>query len=77
MSVQDFIAVLIVAVAAAFAARTIWRSLHAGCGSGCGKCGSPPASTSPAAGTLRSDGIIRKPLITQIGLPEKSDFTDV
>lgn len=77
MSVQDVIAILIVAVAAVFAARTIWRTFQAGCGSGCGKCGGPSASASSAASTVRSAGIIRKPLITQIGLPEKSDFTDV
>jgi len=77
MGIQDYLALTVVAVALAYAGRSVWRMLNGktGCATNCG-CGDTPAK----AGALRppSRGLKGVPLVTldQVGKPAPSPSTD-
>ena len=70
MGIQDYLALTVVAVALAYAGRSVWRMLNGktGCATNCG-CGDKPAK----AGAVRPPprGLTRVPLVTldQVGKP--------
>jgi hypothetical protein len=77
MGIQDYLALTVVAVALAYAGRSVWRMLNGktGCATNCG-CGDKPAK----AGAVRppSRRLKRLPLVTldQVGKPAPSASTD-
>lgn len=78
MGIQDIIALSLVAAAAVYAGRTLWRMLNGktGCAPNCG-CGDKP--TPPDASPATSQrGLKRVPLVTleQIGKPKPSAPTE-
>ena len=77
MGIQDYLALTVVAVALAYAGRSVWRMLNGktGCATNCG-CGDKPAT----GGAIRppSRGLKCLPLVTldQVGKPAPSASTD-
>jgi len=77
MEIQDYLALTVVAVALAYAGRSVWRMLNGktGCATDCG-CGDKPVK----AGAVRPPprGLKRVPLVTldQVGKPAPSASTD-
>jgi len=78
MEIQDIIALSLVAAAAVYAGRTIWRMLNGktGCASHCG-CGEKPTQ-SDASPVSSPRGLKRVPLVTleQVGKPIPSAPTE-
>jgi len=77
MGIQDYLALTVVAVALAYAGRSVWRMLNGktGCAPNCG-CGDKPAKAGAARPPPR--GLKRVPLVTldQVGKPAPSASTD-
>jgi len=71
MVVQDIIAILIASSAAAYAGYAMWRTMNSGRCGGCSKSG-----TSSAGANSAGRGVIRKPLVTQVGLPSTPSQTN-
>ena len=78
MDTQDIIALSLVAAAAVYAGRTLWRMLNGktGCASHCG-CGDKP-TPSDATPVPSPRGLKRVPLVTleQVGKPIPSASTE-
>jgi len=69
MGIQDYLALTVVAVALAYAGRSVWRMLNGktGCATNCG-CGAKPTQ-SDASPATSNRGLKRVPLVTieQVG----------
>jgi len=78
MDVQDIIALTLVAAAAVYAGRALWRMLNGktGCASHCG-CGDKP-TPSDASPAISQRGLKLVPLVTleQVGKPAPSAPTE-